>query len=162
MDNFPSGFWKIVALVGGVAGIALALFWSLFGKIVEKIVLASFGELNSFRIVVILIAAISFITALSVYMYFKTKQIPSGNGVTYSIPQGWNFRKAAFAMAQEDGRLIRYEGFTEAELDSPIAAQMLETSTTRIALGMLINLATTPIRPYDVVQGDGVYTLRVR
>jgi len=96
------------------------------------------------------------------FFYPRVFSVP--DAIAMSIPAGWSFRVAADAVVNSASAVADYQGFTQAELDSPVKGKRIETKTVSEALRILRLLPETPgtIRDYDITQNGSVYVLKVK
>lgn len=83
-------------------------------------------------------------------------------GVHIKIGRKVKFADAAKIVAHASGRVVDFEGLTEAELSAQIPSQEVSGRTHAQVLLNLRVLAEPPIRKYEVENGDGLYILRIR
>ena len=85
------------------------------------------------------------------------------DGYNFSVPSGWNFQQTIDAIVQAENAVAEFQGFTAAELQSPMQSRELHAATPHDALTKLRYLAPVgAIRNYDVELLPSLYRLRVR
>jgi TIR domain len=82
-----------------------------------------------------------------------------GTGLEFEIPQNCTFRSASIALAQADKCAVTFNGFDNRELDTLLTPRKLSTDTTATALERIGDIASSPMPPYKVTKGQGVYRL---
>lgn len=84
-------------------------------------------------------------------------------GFNASIPQGWTFKDAVDAFAQQDGAVPNYNGFTDLELGATLKAWQLKAKNISDAILLLRSITTqlNAIRKYEVKFESSVYYLNV-
>ncbi len=166
--NMPDGFWQAALRYGGVATLVLFVLWSLYGTILNKIVLTILGEDNTMIFMVLITVLIFIVTIFGLWLWYLNNCNTIGNksisetNINFEVPHEWTFHMTATALAKTDQAAVQFEGFQDTELKAVMTAQKLSTRTTKAALEQLNKLARTPIRPYHVVRHDGFYQLTVR
>ena len=85
------------------------------------------------------------------------------DATAFSIGHGWTFSSTAEALAKIDNSVVKFVGFSEAELNARIREQQLNVTSVADALQALGQLSAGPsIRDYSVAYTKPSYTLTVK
>jgi len=152
-------FWKAVAVLGP-AGLALGLFYKLYDKFDWPL-----RDLPAEQIFVLVLVFMVLIAAVVIYTLFLWRPKDpvvkhAGTDVTISIPKGFTLRGVAKAIGGD--RVVKFEGFSENELSSPLVSRQITATSPERLIELLSEAATRSVRPYRVSRGaGGEYIARV-
>ncbi len=98
----------------------------------------------------------------TVWFTFKTA-VPPPDAYNFSLPSGWTFEAAVKAMAQQDGAVAEFVGFTDEEKNTLLKAQTIKTSTLIKAIQSLRLISDgTAIREYLVERDDHILRMTIK
>ena len=151
-------YWKALAALG-IPGVVLGAFYKLYDKFDWP--LKNLSPEFVFILVLVFMILVSVVTILTLFLWRPRPEVKtSSNAVSINIPKDCTFRVAAEAVAGD--RLVTFEGFSEAELSSPLTMRQVTASNPESLIGQLREVATRKIRPYNVsLSSSGGYVARI-
>lgn len=156
-------FWKSALAVGGVATIGAFVFFSLYK---EWLTLGIFERLTSsqtFIVMLVFLVLVFLVAAGMLVAWFFEKdryqKLEGESSVSFTIPRGCSFKRAAIALASEEGSTVEFNLIPDDALETILKSQTLKASSTKRAIELLHGLAVSEFPNYTVTLTDGKYSV---